>query len=128
MNYLFVCKGNRDRSPTAERYCREKYGQYGHEFMSRGLGVKEPVYYKFNGHTSMPLTQEDLEWADEVWIMDEGLRQKMAKNFPVYIGNVIVLDISDNYDIGYIDDIKALQREIINKIEISSDNYLKLRK
>ena len=64
MKILFLCTSNIHRSLTAEHYFRVKYPQY--EFRSAGLSQK---YCKKHG--SKLCTTEMLEWADNVFVMEQ---------------------------------------------------------
>jgi len=125
MKYLFVCTGNRDRSPLVEDFCRRKYGRLGHEFRSRGLEVIKPVYYWFNGRKSASLTPEDLDWADEVWVMTEGHRQMLSDKHH-YKGKIVVLDINDDYDAAFKTDRRTLLKVLEKKIGLDGRGNLVL--
>ena len=83
---LFLCTANRLRSPTAE-----------HLFSSSpqietdlaGLGSDALV----------PLSPEQLEWANVIFVMEKAHRSKLQQRFRRHLGGkrVICLDIPDNY-------------------------------
>ena len=79
---LFICNQNKNRSVTAEKVFREKY-----DTRSAGLYNEKPV------------TEEELEWADLVVVMEDGQRSEIGKRFPKqYMKKQIVsLDIEDVY-------------------------------
>ena len=78
MNLLFVCNQGKYRSRTAAEL-----------FGGRFAGV-------FNG-----LKEEDLQWADVVYVFEEHQRTEIGKQFPAQYLNkrILNLDIPDNY--GY---------------------------
>lgn len=86
-NYLFVCSQNRLRSPTAEQIYA---GHPGIEVASAGT----------NNDAENPLTSELIEWADAIFVMERGHRNKLQKRFRSALDGkrVIVLDIPDDYE------------------------------
>ena len=80
MNVMFICNQNQHRSRTAEDTFRDR-------FNTRSAGL-------FNQE---PLTEEELSWADVVYVMEEYQRGEIAKRFPkLYMQKRIVsLDIPD---------------------------------
>lgn len=84
---LFVCSQNKLRSPTAEQVFSDRAGV---EVTSAGL----------NNDAVTPLTPELVEWADVIFVMDQGHRKKLSKHFREQLDDksVICLGIPDNYD------------------------------
>ena len=81
MNILFVCNQGMNRSKTAEVLFKDKY-------KTRSAGL-------FNNL----LTEDDLSWADTVFVMEDFQRSEIAKRFPKqYLKKrILVLDIPDIY-------------------------------
>jgi predicted protein tyrosine phosphatase len=86
-NVLFICSQNRLRSPTAEQVFADWPGI---ETASAGL----------NQGADNPVTQELLEWADVIFVMERAHRAKLSAKFKPHLGNkrVIRLDIPDEYE------------------------------
>lgn len=84
-NLLFICSGNKLRSPTAENY----FAEQGFETRSAGTS-KDAVN---------PVGIEDLKWADKIYVMEEKHRQRVIAKFPriTKYKKIIVLNIPDNY-------------------------------
>lgn len=84
---LFVCSQNKLRSPTAEAVF-SNHPQVDVE--SAGL----------NHDAAVPLSAEQVEWADLIFVMEKSHRIKLTKKFRKYLAGkrVVVLDIPDNYD------------------------------
>lgn len=83
---LFVCEGNRHRSPTAERiYSRTP----GVEARSAGLSPLARV----------ELTEELLAWADRVFVMEARLEKLIRKRFgtPAAGKTVVCLAVPDDF-------------------------------
>ena len=96
MNALFVCSANRLRSPTAE-----------HVF-STWLGV-ETDSAGLDASAVAPLSAEQIEWADVIFVMEQTHRNKLSRRFRRHLNakRVICLRIPDDYD--YMDpDLVAL--------------------
>jgi predicted protein tyrosine phosphatase len=87
MKVLFVCTANKLRSPTAEAVFS---GAPGLEVRSAGLDMACP----------RPLSAELVAWADRLFVMERGQREKVRRRFRDTLGNrpVIVLGIPDEYE------------------------------
>ena len=86
-NVLFVCSANRLRSPTAE------------QIFSTWPGIETDSAGISNG-ASVPLSSEQVEWADIIFVMEKTHRTKLNRKFrPSLKGKrVICLDIPDDYE------------------------------
>jgi predicted protein tyrosine phosphatase len=82
---LFVCRRNEQRSPTFEKWFREHKPEY--EVKSTGT---EEAY-------SEGLSEELLEWADRVFLMDMEQEIFMARKFPRFIYKTEIVGCDDNY-------------------------------
>ena len=83
---LFICSANKLRSPTAETV----FSSWPNiEVESAGL----------NHDADVPLSPEQLEWADVIFVMEKAHRSKLSKRFRQYLKGkrVICLDIPDNF-------------------------------
>lgn len=83
---LFVCSQNKLRSPTAEAVFA---GVPEIDVDSAGL----------NNDAVMPLSPEQVEWADLIFVMEKTHREKLLRKFKrqLHRQRVIVLGIPDNY-------------------------------
>ena len=101
MKVLFVCNQNQDRSKTAEELFKDKF-----ETVSAGL---------FN---ESPLTEEQLEWADKVLVMEDHQRSEIAKRFTKQYmkKQILCLGIPDNYHYNQPELIKILKNKVKNLI------------
>lgn len=84
---LFVCTENRLRSPTAEAV------------FSRYEGV-EAIGAGTNPNAATPVSEELIEWADVVLVMEESHKNTLARRFTEQLENkkVGVLGLPDIYD------------------------------
>jgi predicted protein tyrosine phosphatase len=84
---LFICQVNRLRSRTAEELFKDNPN---YEIKSAGVS-KDAV---------QPITEELLEWADIIFVMEKTHRNKIRKLFPgIYKRkNIECLYIPDEYD------------------------------
>ena len=83
---LFICSANVDRSPTAE----EIFADWPRiETDSAGL----------NNDAVTPLSGDQLDWADIVFVMEKAHRNRLSSEFGGHLKakRVICLDIPDNY-------------------------------
>ena len=84
---LFVCSQNKLKSRTAEAV----YSGYpGIEVDSAGL----------NHDATVPLSPEQIEWADVILVMEKSHRDKLSKKFQKHLSGkrVVVLGIPDECD------------------------------
>ena len=97
---LFLCSRNRLRSPTAERVFASWPDV---ETDSAGLAPDAVT----------PLSADQLEWADIVFVMEKRHRVKLARTFKAQLKTkrVVCLDIPDDY--GFMD--QALVNLLIAK-------------
>ena len=84
---LFLCSQNKLRSPTAEAVFAE-YASV--EVDSAGL----------NHDAVVPLSREQVEWADVIMVMETAHRNRLNRKFKTALAGkrVIVLNIPDNYE------------------------------
>jgi predicted protein tyrosine phosphatase len=85
-NILFVCSRNRLRSPTAEAVFSRRADL---EVASAGT----------NHDAETPLTQDLVEWADVIFVMEKSHKAKVQRRFRTSLKGrrVVCLDIPDNY-------------------------------
>jgi predicted protein tyrosine phosphatase len=84
---LFLCSQNRLRSPTAAQV----FASWPNvETDSAGLAPDALT----------PLSAEQLEWADIIFVMEKHHRAKLSRKFNQHLKNkrVVCLDIPDDYD------------------------------
>ena len=86
INTLFVCARNQWRSPTAERIFRDDP-----RLSVRSCGL--------SGRSPRQLREDDLIWADVIFVMETGHRARITGQFRVALGDtpIHVLDIPDDY-------------------------------
>jgi predicted protein tyrosine phosphatase len=84
--FLFVCSQNRLRSPTAEAIYSEHPSI---EVDSAGL----------NNDADVPLSPEQIEWADVIFVMEKTHRNRLDRKFREHLKGkqVVVLGIPDEY-------------------------------
>ncbi len=86
-NLLFLCSQNKLRSPTAETIFADIPGI---EVDSAGL----------NHDAEVPLSPEQLEWADLILVMERAHRDRLTRLYGEHLKGkrIVVLNIPDNYD------------------------------
>lgn len=84
---LFLCSRNRLRSPTAEAIFSDHPGV---EVDSAGL----------NPDADVLLSEEQIEWADLILVMEPVHRDRLNRNFGRALAGkrIVVLNIRDDYD------------------------------
>ena len=85
-NVLFICSQNKLRSPTAEQVFADWPGI---ETSSAGT----------NNDAENPLSAEEIEWADIVFVMEKAHRSKVQARYRRALNGkrLICLDIPDDY-------------------------------
>jgi predicted protein tyrosine phosphatase len=86
MNVLFICSRNQWRSPTAEKVWRKISG-----LTVRSAGTSPKAKH--------PVNQNDIQWADVIFVMESKHKQRLKADFPQLITHkrIEVLDIPDEY-------------------------------
>ena len=86
-NVLFLCSQNKLRSPTAEMIFTDHPGI---EVDSAGL----------NNDATVPLSEEQIEWADIIIVMETAHRYRLNRKFKTSLAGkrIVVLNIPDEYD------------------------------
>jgi predicted protein tyrosine phosphatase len=84
---LFICDENRLRSPTAQSLYSEE-----EDMVARSAGL--------GSHATIALTEELLEWADLIFVMERRHRNIIHKKWPSQYKRkqIICLYIPDEYD------------------------------
>jgi predicted protein tyrosine phosphatase len=107
MKLLFVCSKNQLRSPTAEAV----FSAYpGIEALSAGT----------SHDAETPLTEDLIEWADVILVMEQGHREKVAKKFMTSLKNkrLMVLGIPDKYEYMAPELVRILKAEVSRLLRI----------
>ena len=81
---LFVCTANVDRSPTAAKLLEDQPG-----FVTLSAGTWS--------HASTAVTQDLLDWADVVFVMESRHRDQVMAISGDVLSKVVVLDVPDVY-------------------------------
>ena len=103
---LFICTQNRLRSPTAEQVFATWPGV---ETDSAGVGNDADV----------PLSPEQLAWAEIVFVMEKAHRNRLSAKFRRHLNGkrVICLDIPDDYD--------YMQPELVRLLQAKAGPFLR---
>jgi predicted protein tyrosine phosphatase len=98
---LFICTQNRLRSPTAEQVFAT-WPDVATD--SAGLGNDADV----------PLSPEQLAWADIIFVMEKAHRNRLATRFKRHLNGkrVICLDIPDEYDYMQPELVTLLEKKV----------------
>lgn len=101
MRALFICTHNRLRSPTAEQVFASWPGV---ETDSAGVGADADV----------PLSPEQLAWAEIVFVMEKVHRSRLSKQFQRHLNGkrIVCLDIPDDYDYMQPELVRLLEKKV----------------
>ena len=84
-NLLFVCSGNAARSPSFENWFKENRPQYDVRSAGTNYGCQ------------VELTDELLDWADKVYLMDLSHEMIIARDYPEFLYKCEVVGVDDIY-------------------------------
>lgn len=98
MRALFICTHNRLRSPTAEQVFASWPGI---ETDSAGVGADADV----------PLSPEQLAWAEIVFVMEKVHRSRLSKRH-LNGKRIVCLDIPDDYDYMQPELVRLLEKKV----------------
>ena len=98
---LFICTQNRLRSPTAEQVFATWPGV---ETDSAGVGNDADV----------PLSPEQLAWAEIVFVMEKAHRNRLSAKFQRHLNGkrVVYLDIPDDYAYMQPELVRLLEKKV----------------
>lgn len=98
---LFICTHNRLRSPTAEQMFASWPGV---ETDSAGVGADANV----------PLSPEQLAWAEIVFVMEKVHRSRLSKQFQRHLNGkrIVCLDIPDDDDYMQPELVRLLEKKV----------------
>ncbi len=98
---LFVCEGNQQRSPTAER-------------MYQQVADVEVRSAGFSPSARSQVEETVLQWADTIFVMDRRVQWHLMLRFcdELQHKKVICLDIEDEYDFMAAELVAILQRKL----------------
>jgi predicted protein tyrosine phosphatase len=106
LHLLFICSQNKLRSPTAEAV----FADYpGLETASAGL----------DRGAEMPLSSDDIVWADIIFVMEQAHRQKLSRQFQPWLKGkrVVCLDIPDVYEYMEPRLVELLKKKVLPLVE-----------
>lgn len=85
-NILFICEGNKQRSPTAEALYKRSI------YTVKSAGISHRAY--------VVVDEQILQWADRIFVMEKRFRNKIRKRWPhIYKEkSIICLYIPDDFD------------------------------
>lgn len=101
MNLLFICNQNENRSKTAANLFKSK-------FKTKSAGL----------YNENPVTENELEWAHTIVVMEDKQRTELSKKFPKQYmqKRILSLNIPDIYRFNQpelIDLLKSKMNELI---------------
>jgi predicted protein tyrosine phosphatase len=103
---LFVCSGNSERSPTAERL----FDNWRGEWKAKSAGTN-PV------RGGKPVTQALIDWADLILVMQQEHEEYIVSNLRCDGGKLHVLNIDDVYPRYDPELVRELRLKVIPLLE-----------
>ncbi|MBK9498688.1 MAG: phosphotyrosine protein phosphatase [Leptospiraceae bacterium] len=107
-NILFICSGNRDRSPTAEKIWEKE----------ESLSVKSAGTSK---DAVREVTIDDVQWADIIFVMEKKHEERIITKFTraIKYKDIHVLDIHNDYKFMDPELVKLLKSKISEILSLS---------
>jgi predicted protein tyrosine phosphatase len=104
---LFICSKHELRSPTAENIFKNSENM---DVRSAGLDV----------NANVRVSDEDIEWADYIFVMEKQHEYKLKNRFSGKINNkkIYILNIEDKYQYMDAELIKILKRKVPRFFEV----------
>lgn len=98
---LFICRWNRCRSATAERLFSKRP-----DLDVRSAGTSDDALVRVN--------QRMLEWAEDIFIMDESQRDALQAMFPGHpaLHRLVCLEIPDDFTFGQPELVALLESKV----------------
>jgi predicted protein tyrosine phosphatase len=103
---LFVCTGNRDRSPTAEDLFRTSK-----EYAAKSAGT--------HAFAKQRVSQELIDWADKIFVMSE-----LEDEHLTFLQTRFNLTSKEVYDLDIPDRYKRGSQELVNLLASRLSRYL----
>lgn len=112
IHFLFVCSAGINRSPAAAQLF-EKSGSYEAKYAGiHGATLRD-------GSRTNELTQELVDWADKIFVMDEKTEGQLTyinEHFSVEGKHIAVLDIPDKFTTSTVQKYEELQSILRDKL------------
>jgi predicted protein tyrosine phosphatase len=72
----------------------------------------------------MPLSSEDIEWADLIFVMEKSHQKKLAQKFKPWLKKkrIICLDIPDEYEYMEPALIELLKKKVLSILGLTTNN------
>lgn len=88
--YLFVCSKNKFRSPYAAKWLSNYFKENNIDSDVRSAGL-----WVINLFEATRLTQEHIDWADTIFVMEAIMKEEISSRHEVDISKIINLNIPD---------------------------------
>ena len=88
-NYLFVCRINENRSPTAEKVCNEIAKKHKLKIRASSAGLSP--------FSNQKLTRKIADQADKIFVMDNHMEKTLENEYNQNSEKIVNLNIPDIY-------------------------------
>lgn len=117
ISVLFVCRANRNRSPTAEQVFRELVREWGRRaYDSMECATNYDVHVSSAGYDAddegNPLDQDMLDAATFVFALDRNVADALRERYTIKPTKLLVLDVPDRYHCGFPDLVELLRTQL----------------
>jgi len=90
LQYLFVCYGNMDRSPTAEAVCQRIAAENGLDIEASSAGMSDEA--------NRPVTKRMADLADKIFVMEPHMGREMVEEYGQNSAKIVCLNVPDIYE------------------------------
>ncbi len=104
LHYLFVCRANVDRGPTAEAVCRRIAAENGLPIEAGSAGIAEGAL--------RPVTKQMADLADRIFVMEPDMERTMIREYGQDPAKIVCLNVPDLYEREEPDLVKMLEQKL----------------
>ncbi len=104
LHYLFVCRANVDRSPTAEAVCRRIAAENELHIEASSAGISERAI--------RPVTKKMADLADRIFVMEPDMERKMIREYGQDPAKIVCLNVPDLYERDEPDLVRMLEQKL----------------
>ena len=118
ISVLFVCRANRNRSPTAARVFTDLVREWGRKpFDSMTCATGYDVHVASAGYDAddegNPLDQAMLDAATYVFALDQAVADELRRRrYRIKAAKFLILDVPDRYHCGFPDLVELLRSQL----------------
>ncbi len=104
LHYLFVCRANVDRGPTAEAVCRRIAAENELHIEASSAGISKGAI--------RPVTKAMADLADRIFVMEPDMEREMIREYGQDPAKIVCLNVPDMYERDEPDLVRMLEQKL----------------